>query len=288
MAKIKLSYAKEEDIPEAHKELYEQSEDGKSWALTGVEGLKTQDDITRATKALDNERKAHAQTKAKFKVFEGLDPETVKASLDEVDDLRAKLEIAEAGGNKIDDAKLQGLVDAKVKRTVAPLERERDKLRADLATAEARASQLDGTLRAGNIEREVRAAALDQKVVASALEDVSAIALSAFELDEHGNVVTKDGLKNIPPGLTPKEWLSNMQERRPHWWPQSVGGGAGLGGRGGAGMGFGDGGNPWAGDKWNMTAQGQYLRQHGMEKAQQAARMAGTTVGGPRPAVKAA
>lgn len=42
--------------------------------------------------------------------------------------------------------------------------------------------------------------------------------------------------------------------------------------------------NPWMPDQWNLTAQGQYVLEHGLVKAQEAAAEAGTTVGGkPKP-----
>jgi hypothetical protein len=41
--------------------------------------------------------------------------------------------------------------------------------------------------------------------------------------------------------------------------------------------------NPWTFANWNLTAQGQYVLQYGMAKAEAAAAQAGTTLGGPRP-----
>ena len=41
--------------------------------------------------------------------------------------------------------------------------------------------------------------------------------------------------------------------------------------------------NPWTFTNWNVTAQGQYVLENGMEKAEARAAEAGTTVGGLRP-----
>lgn len=42
--------------------------------------------------------------------------------------------------------------------------------------------------------------------------------------------------------------------------------------------------NPFSHEHWNMTKQGDFLKKHGTEKAEQMARAAGTTIGGRRPA----
>jgi len=76
-------------------------------------------------------------------------------------------------------------------------------------------------------------------------------------------------------------FLTEMQDKRPHWWPKSVGGGAG-----GSGNGFGGAANPWTAENWNMTQQGAYVKENGMDKATQMAKAAGTTVGGMKPAAK--
>jgi hypothetical protein len=73
--------------------------------------------------------------------------------------------------------------------------------------------------------------------------------------------------------------LKDMQDKAPHWWPASVGGGA-RGGSGGGGARS----NPWLKDNWNLTKQGAYLREHGEEKARAMAESAGVSLGSTRPA----
>lgn len=41
--------------------------------------------------------------------------------------------------------------------------------------------------------------------------------------------------------------------------------------------------NPWTFANWNVTAQGRFVQQFGLEKAQAAAKEAGTVLGGARP-----
>ena len=72
-------------------------------------------------------------------------------------------------------------------------------------------------------------------------------------------------------GLSPKEWLAEMKDEAPHWWPPAVGGGA-KGGQGGGGS-FTGADNPWSKDGWNITKQGQLVTQLG------AAYLGGTRLG---------
>ena len=103
-----------------------------------------------------------------------------------------------------------------------------------------------------------------------------------FEISDDGNVVTRDGV-GVAPGLDADAWLGELQERKPHWWPASQGGGArGTGGGGGF-----QGKNPWTAEGWNMTEQGKLLRDKGKEYADRMAAAAGTTVGGSKPKEKA-
>jgi hypothetical protein len=64
-----------------------------------------------------------------------------------------------------------------------------------------------------------------EKVIPEAQEDVLLYARALFTVAEDGSVVTKDA-GGVSPGLPPKVWLSDMAQKRPHWWPLSVGGGA--------------------------------------------------------------
>jgi len=44
--------------------------------------------------------------------------------------------------------------------------------------------------------------------------------------------------------------------------------------------------NPFTHDNWNLTKQGAIVKEHGTAKAEQMAKAAGTTVGGPQPTAK--
>ena len=92
-------------------------------------------------------------------------------------------------------------------------------------------------------------------------------------------MVTKDGI-GVTPGIQPEAWFTDLQGTRKHWWGANIGGG-GAGNRGGNNAAE----NPWSAENWNMTKQGVLVREN-PQKAEQLAKLAGTTVGGKKPAPK--
>jgi hypothetical protein len=269
---LKVVHDTVDEIDEAYRPLYTER-DGK-FHLTGVEGFKTQADIDRLQNALTKERGDHKTVKDRLALFNDLDPEEVHAKLDKLPELEAAAE------GKLDEAKISELADTRLRTKLAPVERERDQLKTKLEASENTVQELQGTLRSRDIKDNVLAAALKGKVVETALDDVLMLADRVFEVGEDGAVTTKDNV-GVTPGLTPDAWLTEMQPKRPHWWPPSEGGGA-QGGKGGGG-GFAN--NPWSHEHWNMTEQGRIINQD-RSKADQMAKAAGTSIGGPKPAAK--
>lgn len=273
MATIKLVYDTQDDIPEQYRDLYTER-DGK-FHLTGVEGMKTQADIDRVNEALRKERNDHKETRDKLALFGDLDPEQVHEQLDRIPELEA------AAGDKLDENKMNELVEARLRTKLAPVERERDKAIKERDEAKSEAETARNEIRSRDMRAKLTDAALKAKVVDTALEDILLVGERVFELNEDGSVTVRDGM-GATPGADPSMWLQEMQEKRPHWWPPSEGGGS----RGGGGNGGGSTDNPWRHDQWNMTKQGAIYREN-PERAEQLAKQAGTTVGGPRPAAPA-
>lgn len=274
--KLKLSYNSQEDIPNGYEALYTEK-DGK-WVLTGIEGMKTQEDITRLSESLRKEREDHKKVKDILAKLGGpdLDADALVEKLDEYEELKLRVESGEGG--KIDDKKVEELVEQRVQRRLAPVERERDRLKTRNTELETENGTLKGTITRGTVESELRRHATEGKVVTSALDDILDIGANIFEVAEDGAVVTRQGLRNVPAGVTPDVWLSDMKEKRPHWWPASQGGGAGGGSK--------DGGttsNPWTKDNWSIEAQAQLVRTD-PGKADRMAKAAGVHVGAMSPA----
>lgn len=265
---INLTYDTLEEIPEAFRELYTEK-DGK-FVLTGVIGMKTQADIDRLNEALRKEKNDHKATRDKYAPLADLEIDDVLEKLDKYPELEA------AAGGKLDETKLNELVESRLRAKTAPLERQLAQANQKIAEQEGSITEYREKDRRRAIHDAVRSAATEAKLRQEALEDALLYGERVFDVDEDGNVITKDNV-GVTPGVDPRVWLTEMQPKRPHWWGESSGGGA----RGGAGGG-GGGANPWSAQSWNMTEQGRIFREN-PERAKQMAASAGTTIGGPRP-----
>jgi len=273
---LSVTHDKIDDIPEQYRELYTE-QDGK-FVLTGISGVKTQTDVDRVQEGARKEREEHKATKAKLHAWDGFDePDKLREQLDRV----AELEIMAKGNKEEFDSKLEELTEARVKSRLGPVERQNKTLTEQLAEAKTLTEQLLGEKVRRTIGDKVSDACTTAKVLPEALPDIKLLANQVFEVTDDGAVLTKENPFGVTPGLAPDVWLSEMQEKRPHWWPRSTGGGAtGSGGPGGMK------GNPWSHDNWNLTEQGKYIKEHGVEKAEQMAKAANTTIGGRKPEQK--
>lgn len=281
--KLKTIYEKKEDIPEGFDELYVER-NGK-FELTGVEGVKTQADVDRVQEALRKEKADHKTAKEALQKWGELAPETVHASLEELEEVKSQLATAVKDG-KVDENAMQERIEAAVNRAVGPLTRDKQSLERTLAAKEKALLDKDGEIvnlntgiKRSRMEGVLRDEAVVAKVLGTAIDDAVMVGATMFE-DVDGKFVTKDGL-GITPGLSPKEWYKDMQERRPHWWPASQGGGS----RGGGAPLGRHADNPWSKAGWNLTKQGAYLKQFGEAKAAEAAKSVGSYIGATKPPV---
>ncbi len=282
--KLKTMYATAEEIPEGYADLY--TERNGQFELTGVEGVKSQADVDRVQAALVKERNDHKAVKEKLAAFGDIDPATIHDQLDHLTEVEAQLEAVKKDGT-IDETKLEPIIAARVKQITAPLEREKTSLQRQIDEGKKLIGEKDGevlslrtTITTGGIERAIRDAAVEAKLVATAISDAVLQGMRVFEITEDGKTITKD-VHGVTPGLSPKEWLKDMQDKAPHWWPASVGGGAkGAGGSGPLGRAN----NPWSKEAWNLTKQGAYVREHGEDKAKTLAESVGSHLGATKPA----
>ena len=272
MDPIELSYDNLAAVPEAFRSLFEER-DGKA-ILTGVNGMKTQADVDTVKEALRKERENHSATQNLLKPWQALKFDEVTSKLSRFDELEA------ASKGKIDETKIEEIVNGRLKQKTGPLEvalAERD-------TTIKTVTEENALLKSNISDRDrndiVRAAAAQTKVHGTAVADVEMAAKMMMEFDENGKLVTKDGLNGVPAGLDINGFMKAMMKTRPHWWPESEGGGS----RGGSGGGIG-GKNPWSKDSWNMTEQGRIAREEGMEVATRLAKAAGSSIGATGPKV---
>lgn len=265
-----------DDVDEGLREQYKETVDPKTKAKVyalDIENVQALPDVTRLSTALVKERDEHKATKGKFAPFAALgDPTALQAQLDRIPELEAAAE------GKLDDAKINSIVEGRLKTKLAPLERENGQLKLQLGEKDKVIGDYTTKERTGKINSALTKAAREAKVVDSAMDDIELYGDRVFEVQDDGSVVTKDNV-GVTPGLTAKQWLEDMQTKRPHWWGPTQGGGAG-GNRGGPN---GGGVNPWAHDTWNVTEQGNVLKAD-RKRAEQLAKNAGTTIGGGKPA----
>ena len=267
MAVLKAIYDTQDDIPEAFRELFAER-DGK-FELAEVEGVKTQADVDRLNEALRKERGDHTKTKEKLSAWGDLNPEETRTQLDRIPELEAH----QADGDS--QEKIEQIVQGRLQTATAPLERKVSTLEKENGELKTSIADFQAKDTRRQIHDAVREAGVSTKILDTAMDDALMLGERIFEVrEDDGAIVTRDGV-GVTPGIRPADWFSEVQEKRPHWWAQSSGGGAG-GGSGGGG-GFGE--NPWSEAHWNVTKQGQVIKEKGMETAERMAKAANSKVG---------
>lgn len=276
MPDLNYVYDSEDDIPEGFRELY--SERNGKFEVTAIQGIRTQADVDRVNEGLRKEKNDHKESKAQLQSWISLGAlEDVQAKLDRFPELEAAAE------GKLDDAAIEELVQKRVKGAVskhlAPLERQVEALTSERDTlAEENLGFKHREVRR-RVHDEIRTAAKAEKLLDSAVDDALLLGEREFEVDEDGNVFTNEASGSA--GRKAKDWLSELRDKRAHWWPDSQGGGApgsGPGGRPG-------GKNPFSAENWNMTEQMAMIKED-RPRAERLAKAAGTTIGGTRPAFR--
>lgn len=256
------------DVDEKYRDLYTQK--GDQYELTAIEGVRTQGDVDRLQTALKKERDDHKAVKDRLALLGDRKIEDVVATLDRLPELEA------AAAGKIDDNKLNEIVETRIKSRVAPIERENSRLKTDLAERDTKIQGYEGKEKTRLIHDSVREAiSKNTGFQPSAVEDALVFAERMLEINEDGRVVTRDGV-GVTPGIDSTVWLTEMQSKKAHWWGPSMGGGS-QGGKSSHGV-----KNPWTHGDWNMTEQGRIYKES-PDRAHQLAKSAGTTVGGTRP-----
>lgn len=275
MSALKLIYENETDIPAGFAELYTEK-DGK-WTLTGVDGLQTNDNVKRLETALKAERDAHRKTKEQAKKLEKIgdrDVDQLLKDAEEAPDLREELEELKKGGGR--DAQAQ--IDAAVERERKRLLREVDKEKAETAKVQkqleeerAGKEKLTTKMRSTTVRGELTKAASAAGMRKEAVDDVLRYQ-DVFEVvegdDGNDKVVTRDGV-GVTPGISPADWMADRKNDRPHWWPDSEGGGLRGGDKKNPGV-----DNPFKREGFNFT-KATTLIARDRTKADQLARTAG-------------
>jgi hypothetical protein len=264
---IKTEYASKEEIPAGFETLYTET-DGK-FLLTEVDGMKTEADIMRLQTALTKERADHKSVKTKFAPLANLDVTEVLEKLDRFPELE------ELAKGKVDEVKLESIVQQRITQKLTPLQRQ-------LAEAEKKAKEFEDQVthfKKVQIEETISSAILKAAKAAkitdeAVLDDVVKIARFDMELDQDTSEV------RVKDGNTLASYFTTMQSKKAHWWGPTIGGGASGSNRGNRVT-----NNPFSNEYWNLTEQGRLIKED-VSKAKQLAEMAGTSIGGGRPKSK--
>jgi len=220
---LRQSYDVQTDVPGSLQEHYVER-DGK-WLLQLDPPM---EDVTGLKNALTQERNLRRDAEKTFsdmKVkFEGIDP-------DEHHKLQERIK-------GLDDAEIydrQGIEALVLRRTEsmkADHERQMSGLRRENDQLKGTAADLDKRWRQDRIKTALLDAAARAGVAKGAMPDAVQRGMAVFvDLDEHGNVVSKNGedvrygKDGISP-LSPDEWMSGLKTEAPHLWPASTGSGA--------------------------------------------------------------
>lgn len=267
-----------DDVDEKYRDLY--TEVNGKFEITGIEDVT----LLSPVKKLKDENGARRISERKAK--EALAPFTALLGERKLEDVQSMLdrfpELEAAAEGKLDDGKINGIVEARIKTKLAPVERENGQLRQQI-------QERDGVIEGYKTKERIRtvhdsvreAIGKQQGFQPTAVEDALMHAERMFEVNEDGKVVTRDEV-GVTPGIDAVVWLTEMQAKRPHWWGTTSGGGArGNNGNGGTAAGN----NPFTREHWNMTEQGKLIRTN-RTRAEQLAKSAGTTIGGGMPAAR--
>lgn len=273
---VKVIIEKLDDVPEGMREHYTEV-DGKfvlgvegAEALPAMKGLRDENAKRRIS-----EKAATTNLSTYTTAFGTRKPDEILAILDRVPELEA------AAAGKIDEVKINGMVETRVGAKLAPVQRQLQTVTTQLAERDAIIEGYQSKERTRAVHDAVREAISKSKgFQPSAGEDALILAERMFEVNEEGKVVTKDGV-GVTPGVDATVWLTDLQTKRAHWWGPTEGGGAG--GSGGGNRGGGE--NPWRADSWNMTKQAEAYKANPTRAAQLAA-AAGSTIGAVRATVK--
>lgn len=227
-------------LDEHFQELYTER-DGQ-FELTGIQGVKSEADVQRLKVSLEKERSDHKSTRDKYKVWGELDHTEVMSQLDRIPELET------AAADKIDEAALEEMAEKRAVTRLKPLERknaeliqqltERDEKIYVFETKDTRRIVSDALFKAGK----------ESKMVDP--QDAIQFGLPYFNVTEDGEVLTEEG-------VTPDQFLIELQQKSGHLWGATEGGGA-RGGTGGGNFGK----NPYTHENWSLTEQGRIYTEN--------------------------
>lgn len=186
-----------------------------------VEGVKPLTEFNNVYSALQKERNDTKVAKQKLAAFGDLVPETVVAQLARVAELE---ELSK--GTTIDDAKLEEMANARSNAKIQPYKAENELLAKRLSDYEQKVKHFETVDRQRRMADEFTTKIKSAKIDPRFEETVMLKAERLFVETEEGKFLTKDGIAGVVGYLPFDVWLSEQQATNPHYWGDSIGGGA--------------------------------------------------------------
>jgi len=251
---LKLKYGDIKEIPAGDERFYVER-DG-AWVLDLEGGFVEKGKVDEARAKLDEFRTNNVallrQVEDLRKKYDGIDPDAVKAALEEKRKLEEEAALKAGEFDKVLEARL---------RT------ERERAAAEKATLEREREALNARLMTIQVDHAVISSAAKRGLRPTAGPDVTARARGAFVLREGVPIVLDTDGKTAKPGkdgvapMTLDEWVEQLAAAAPHLFEGNAGGGASGNGSGGAAGGGGAQKNPFRkGADWNVTEQMRLLK----------------------------
>lgn len=229
MAKLKAVYDNLDEIPEAHRELYEQNASGKF--VASIEGALLADDHKSLITALDSEREARSKAERELKRFADVD-------LVSIDEWKKRIPELEEALREANESKRTSIEKA-VEERLGPLRREHEnQVKALTAQSEQFASEnqsLKSEMTTRQFEDALRKECVGKGVQDLAIDDVINRAQRfGWSIDQNGDFTTArpDGTRKYSPRnptnpIAMDEWFDAvLVKEAPHVFKVSQSGGA--------------------------------------------------------------
>lgn len=161
-------------------------------------------------------------------------------------------------------------------KSVEELQAENATLKAQIAKSTADLASTRKELAKFRAQYEVRRLASTKfHLKPGAADAIDDAASDIFEIDEKGKLITRESAVSPLPGLSVDAWMTDFLGSRQYMLAEKD-----EGSRRGVR-------NPFTHENWNLSEQGRIFNEDAA-KAERLAAAAGTKIGGPRPAAKAA
>lgn len=248
---LKLIIADESELPseEAIRNLYKEQSDGSF--LLEVDGAVPK-------KKLDEFRKTNVALKKKLEKFGDLDPDEAREAIERREEFEAADGDGAATAEKIREA-AERIANERVEKMKTTHEKQLEALKTENGG-------LKRSLEDRVIGDALRKAGTTQGLRPEAVDDLIARGRSVFKVDSEGNLISLDSDGETPrlndkgDPFGPGDFVGGLVKSAPHLFGESKGSGSSGSGSGG-GPSDGNEANPWAKDTFNLTRQGQIIKE---------------------------